>query len=208
MTRRILPCLWIASSFLLAVMVTGAEPRVVFEDRLAGKLGDGWTWLRENPGKWRFKDNALEICVEPGVAATVKNALVRKAPARAKCRLAFEVTITFTAPPTRQYEQAGLTWYHGDKPVFKLVHELINGELFIIPGKKPAPEKTVQLRLIVTADRYEAQFRADAKGEFQTAASGPLAAGQDERISLQCYNGPPDAEHWFRFANFRILELP
>ena len=192
---------------LLVGVVSAAEDNVLFEDTFDGKLGDGWTWLRENPDAWRIKDGALEIRVEPGVAHNVKNALLRKAPDRAKTKFAVEVTITFTADPTRQYEQAGITWYHAEKPRFKLVHELIDGELWIIPGRKPAPSKTVQLRLIVDGVDWTAQYREDAKGEFQTAGSGKLPPPGDDQVSIQCYNGPPDAEHWIRFDDFRIVDL-
>ena len=190
------------------VSVQGADPRVVFEDPLHGKLGEGWTWLRENPAAWRHSANGLEIRVEPGLADTVKNALVRKAPDRSAAKHAIEVTVESTAPPTHQYEQAGLTWYQGNKPVFKLVHEFIDGKTYVIPGKKPTQTRRLQLRLIVSKDQYVAQYRAEAKDEFQTAASGKLAPGADEKISIQCYQGPPDAEHWIRFSEFRILELP
>ncbi len=67
--------------------------------------------------------------------------------------------------------------------------------------------KTVQLRLIVTADKWTAQFRPDGKGEFQTAGTGRLPAPNNDQVSIQCYNGPPDAEHWIRFDDFRIIEL-
>ena len=181
---------------------------VIFEDRFEGKLADGWTWLRENPPAWRIKRGALEICVEPGVANTVKNALVRQAPDRSRGKFAVDVTVTNTTRPTQQYEQAGITWYHDGKPVFKLVKELIDGGLFIIPGRKPMPSKTVQLRLIVNSDSFIAQYRPDAAGEFQTAATGKLPAPGNDRVSIQCYNGPADAEHWIRFDDFRILKLP
>lgn len=190
----------------LSGSLKAAEPRVVFEDRFDGKVADGWSWLREDAKTWRIKDGALEIRVEPGVAPTVKNALVRKAPDRSQGKLAFDVTVTFTAEPTKQFEQAGITWYRDGKPAFKLVHELIDGKTYIIPGKVPAPAKTVQLRLIVTKDRFVAQFRPDGKGEFRTAAEGPLPAGTNQQVSIQCYNGPPDAEHWMRFDDFRILQ--
>src|SRR6266446_2956014 len=173
-----------------------AEPNVLFQDSLKEKIADGWEWLRENPKTWRNTESGLEIRVEPGLAATVKNALVRKAPDRSQGKYAIEVTIEFTAAPSQQYEQAGLTWYQGQKPVFKLVHEFIDKKLHIIPGKKSAADRLVQLRLIVGKDNYVAQFRPDAKGEFQTAASGKLPPGSDEKISIQCYNGPPGAEHW------------
>jgi hypothetical protein len=190
---------------MLVSAVPAAETKVIFEDTFDTGLGDGWTWLRENPDAWRIKDGGLEILVEPGVAGTVKNALLRTAPDRSKTKFAVEVTITFTADPTQQYEQAGITWYHQQKPRFKLVHERINGELFIIPGRKPAPNKTVQLRLIVEGEQWTAQFREDLEGEFQTAASGKLPPPGDDQVSIQCYNGPPDAEHWIRFDDFRII---
>jgi regulation of enolase protein 1 (concanavalin A-like superfamily) len=137
----------------------------------------------------------------------VKNALVREAPDRSKGKFAIEVTVTNTVRPTRQYEQAGITWYVDGQPVFKLVKELIDEKLYIIPGRKAMPAKSVQLRLIVTADSYTAQFRPDGKGEFQTAAAGALKAPGKDQVSIQCYNGPEDAEHWICFDDFRILQL-
>jgi len=189
------------------ISLGAAEPKVLFEDRFDGKLADGWSWLRENPKTWRFRDGALEIRVEPGAANNVKNALVREAPDRAKGKFAFEVTVTNLTKPIQQYEQAGLTLYHDGKPVFKLVKELIDGGLYIIPGKVAMDAKTVQLRLVVTADGFEAQFRPEGKGEFKTAAKGKLPPPGKDQISIQCYNGPPAAEHWFRFDDFRILKL-
>jgi len=202
--------LWTLAALLLPIVsLFAAEPRVLFEDRFDGKLADGWTWLRENPKAWRFRDGALEIRVEPGAANNVKNALVRKAPDRGKGKYAFEVTVTALADPIQQYEQAGLTLYIDGKPHYKVVKELVDGKLWVVaaPNKVPMDAKTVQLRLIVTANSFEAQFRPDAKGEFKTATKGPLPPSGKEEISIQCYNGPPKAEHWFRFDDFRILKL-
>jgi hypothetical protein len=193
---------------LLAVQQAGpgAEPKVAFEDPLKGSLGPGWTWLRENPAAWRHSPRGLEIRVEPGLKDTVKNALVRKAPDRSRGKLAIEVTVEFTSPPSQQYEQAGITWYQGDKPVFKLVHEFIDGKTYAIPGKKPTETRVLQLRLILTKDEYVAQFRPDGKGVFQTADSGKLPLAADEKVSIQCYHAPAE-EHWMRFSDFRILQL-
>ena len=74
--------------------------KIIFEDNFAGELGEGWWWLRESPGGWRIRDGGLEICVEPGVAATVKNALVRQAPDRSEGTFAIEVTVTNQSLPT------------------------------------------------------------------------------------------------------------
>jgi DnaJ-class molecular chaperone len=155
-----------------------------------------------------MRQGALEIRVQPGVAHNVKNALVREAPDRSRGKYAIDLTVTSTTKPTQQYEQAGITWYNNSKPVFKLVKELVNGQLMIIPGRKPMTSRTVQLRLIVTKNNFIAQFRPNAEGKFQTAAAGKLPAPGDDQVSIQCYNGPPNAEHWIRFDDFRILELP
>jgi hypothetical protein len=202
--KRLLPAIGL---LLVSTTLSAAEPKVIFEDTFEGKLADGWRWIREHAEAWRIADDGLEIRVEPGVARTVKNALVRKAPDRSKGKFAIEVTVTNHTMPTRQYEQAGITWYHDGKPVFKLVKELIDGDLWIIPGKVSMRAKTVQLRLVVTADKWIAQFRPEGKGEFKTAAEGKLPAPGKDEVSIQCYNGPPDAEHWIRFDDFRIRKI-
>ena len=44
-----------------------------------------------------------------------------------------EVNVTNLSQPTNPCEYAGITWYHDGKPVYKLVKELIDGELYILP---------------------------------------------------------------------------
>jgi hypothetical protein len=191
----------------LILLGAAASDRTIFEDRFEGRLGAGWTWLRENPGSWRLREGALEIKVELGVADTVKNALLRTAPDRGTGTYAIEVVVTNTAPPTQLYEQAGITWYCGGKPIFKLVKELIDGDLYIIPGKISMSSRSVRLRLVVARDSFSAQYQPDGKGDFQTAASGPLPPPDNDAVSIQCYNGPPEAEHWIRFDDFRIVRI-
>ncbi len=200
---------------LLAVAVlfltTGApilagEPRLVFEDRFDGKLAEGWTWLREEQSGWRIREGGLEIRVQPGKAATVKNALVRDVPERGQGKWVFEVSVTNLAEPIQQYEQVGMTWYRDGKPIFKLVKERVDGKLVIVPGKIPMAEKTVRLRLTVEGDRYVAEFQPPGQKDWRPAASGTLPGKGKDQISLQCYDGPPNAEHWMRFEDFRILQ--
>ena len=187
--------------------MNSSSEQIIFADNFAGELGEGWSWLRENPDCWRIQDGGVEIRVEPGVADTVKNALLRQAPDRSAGTFAIEVTITNHTHPTQQYEQAGITWYNDGKPVFKEVKELINGELYIIPGQQPMPTKSVRLRLLVTADSWEAQYCPQGDTEFQTAATGELPPPGNDQVSIQCYNGPSDEEHWIRFENFCLKRL-
>lgn len=178
---------------------------VVFEERFDAAPAAPWRWLRAEATDWRMQEGAIEIRLRPGDANTVRNALVRPVPETLRGEAVFEVTIRNLRVPTQQYEQAGLTWYNDGKPVFKLVKERVDGQLMIIPGRKPMTNETVQLRLVVSGRHWTAQFRPDARGEFQTAAAGELPPPAKDEISLQGYHGPADAEHWIRFDDFRIL---
>ena len=81
-----------------------AGEKVLFEDRFDGKLADGWTWLRQNPDAWRFRDGALEIRIEPGVAhnvITVGSAVPDGAGAEVSAECAEELAVVSAAssPP-------------------------------------------------------------------------------------------------------------
>lgn len=181
--------------------------QVLFSEEFDGALDADWYWIRENPDRWRMQDGGLEMVVEPGVAATVRNALVRPAPDRSSGTFAIEVTVFNHRSPTQQYEQAGITWYQDGEPVFKEVKELVDGEILVIPGGKPMPTQRVRLRLVVDSESWEAQYRPDGESEFRTAATGELPMAAKEEVSIQCYNGPQDEEHWIRFEDFQILRL-
>jgi len=200
--------LWMTMAWLAGgVALHAGEGKVVFEDSFEGKLKPGWKWIREVPEAWRLRDGALEIKLMPGDAQTVRNALVRPAPDRRTGRYALELTVRNLTVPTEQYEQAGITWYHNGQPVFKLVKERVNGQLMIIPGRKPMTEPTVQLRLVVAGRRFTAQYRPGGRGAWQTAAQGELPPPGRDEVSIQGYHGPPNAAHWIRFDDFRIVRL-
>jgi len=194
--------------FCLLAGAPAAPEKVIFSDSFDGPtLQNGWSWLREHGKFRRLRDGALEIRVEPGVADSVKNALLRAAPDRAQATYAIEITVHNLTKPTHHFEQAGLTWYHNGKPVTKFVKELVNGEIVIIPGRKPIRAGKVRLRLVVDKDSWSAHYQPNAEGPFLEAARGKLPPPDNDQISIQCYNGPPDAEHWIRFDDFRITEI-
>ncbi len=192
----------------LTLAVHAESATVLFADKFEEELADGWTWLREDRDDWRIADGALEIRARPGDAQTVRNALLRPLPETDGEGFAVEATITFTAPLTQQFEQAGITWYADGAPVFKLVHELIDNDYFIIPGRIPTEKKTVRLRLEVRDAAYVAKFREEGEEAYRVAAEGELSFGAKNQISLQTYHGPADADHWMRFTDFQILALP
>ncbi len=196
------------SAVLLNPVVSVAEnAEPLFQDNFQGQLADGWHWIRQNPAHWNVRDGNLQIRVVPGRADTVKNALVRPAPLRSAASFAIDLTVTNDSIPTEQWEQAGITWYQNGKPIFKLVKELVDGKVMIIPGRKLVDSQTVDLRLVVTADSYTALYREKGEKDFQVAASGKLPPGENEQVSIQCYHGPPHAEHWMVFSDFRIRTL-
>jgi hypothetical protein len=205
----------ILTAAVLSTLALGADapgPKCLFQDPFDRGLHESWTFLRENPDSWRIYRHALEIRVEPGDAGSVKNALVRPAPDRTKGKFAVEVTVTNTATPTHQYEQGGITWYIDGKPAYKLVKEWIDGKLWVVSsigGRAQEDAMTVGFRLVVDGTDFIAQYRPEGKGEFKVAATGklpPPGAGKEE-VSIQCYQGPADAEHWIRLDDFRILDL-
>ena len=67
--------------------------------------------------------------------------------------------------------------------------------------------ESVRLRLVVSVNSWEAQYCPENGTGFQTAATGELPTPSDDQVSIQCYNGPEDAEHWIRFENFQIKKL-
>lgn len=106
------------------------------------------------------------------------------------------------------------------KQPLKIVKELVKGEPCMIlggpkvaPGKQGGvrravvPEKTARLRLVVSADEFAGLYQVDAKGPFLSLGAGPLPPADKDQVSIQCYNGAADAEHWFRFEDFRIVRL-
>jgi hypothetical protein len=187
----------------LASAAFAAEPKILFEDHFDGKLGEGWTWIKQSEKDWRFRDGALEFRVQPGQV----NVLARTVPDPADGPFSIEVTLTSVAEPTKQYEQVGFFWYANGKQGPKFVKELIDGKVYMFPGKKEMSAETVQMRFVVEGKKFMAQYRPQAKGDFLTAFTGdvPEAEKGKLQIAIACHNGPADAEHWIRFKNFRIV---
>jgi len=49
-----------AALFLVVSVITATcAEEVLFQDNFAGKLGEGWSWVREHPGAWRLTPRGL-----------------------------------------------------------------------------------------------------------------------------------------------------
>lgn len=206
-----LPLLLLASS-------GGAEP-FSFRDEFKGRLGPGWSWIRENPSAWRVSAEGLAIRIEPGnmwgPANDARNILVRNAPEPSAS--AWEVSVTVENHPTGQYEQVDLVWYYDDGHMVKLGQELVDGKLSIVMGREendktrtiaiiPIDSFRVELRLGVKGPRIRGQFRTSANAEWREAGQCDLPVQGAPKISLQCYQGPAQAAHWARITDFTIRE--
>jgi regulation of enolase protein 1 (concanavalin A-like superfamily) len=207
------------SAMLVAVAACRAD-EVLFQDDFKGKLDGGWSWLREDPKGWRATERGLEVRVQPGnmwgPANNAKNVLVRTAPDPAQDEI--EVSVTVTNQPTEQYEQVDLVWYYDDGHMVKLGQELVDGKLSIVMGREEADKTrtiaivplksfSVQLRLSTTANRIHGQFRTPDAQSWQEAGVCDLPARGTPKVSLQCYQGPANVEHWARITRFRIRQL-
>ena len=213
---------------LIALSATALAPsacadELPFRDSFQGKLGPGWSWIREDRDHWRIKDNGLEVRIQPGnmwgSANDSKNVLVRPAPKLADGDI--EVCVTVQNTPTHQYEQVDLVWYYDDGNMVKLGQELVDGKLKVVMGREekdkprtvaivPLASTTVRLRYLVNAKRIVGQFKLPDDAEWRTVGECDLPAVPDlpAKISLQCYQGPANEEHWARITDFSITVSP
>ncbi len=199
--------IFLASGFL-PVPEGIAQERVFFEDRFDGELKPGWRWLRGNPECRRFVDDSLEIVAEPFAGNEAKNVLIRPVDFCGKGTFIVETQMTFFDKPTNQFQQGGIYWMRNGRVVFKLVHECVDGKLYIYPGKIPVDSPSVNLRLISNGDDIFAEYRDSGESSYRRIYEGKLDKGGNDEIALQCWNGPRDDDSGrTRFHLFRILQV-
>jgi regulation of enolase protein 1 (concanavalin A-like superfamily) len=209
-------CLLIFSSFTFGVGVG----EILFQDDFTGKLGEGWSWVREHPGAWRVTPRGLEVRIEPGnmwgPANDARNVLVRPAPDTTNRGI--EISVKIENQPSHQYEQVDLVWYYDDSNMVKLGQELVDGKLSVVMGREekdktrtvaimPLESTTVRLRLFIKGVSIRGQFREADNAEWRNVGECSLPAPADSRakISLQFYQGAVGVDHWARATDFRVL---
>jgi regulation of enolase protein 1 (concanavalin A-like superfamily) len=201
---------------LLWFMLPGRADEVLFQESFDGGLKEGWTWLRENKSEWRVKNGALEIRVAPGnmwgPANDATNVLVRALPTARP----LEISLTVSNNPTGQYEQTDLVWYYDDSHMVKIGFEMVDGKRSIVMGREekdrtrtmaiiPIEALTIDLRLIGDANSIRGSFRAHGQSEWRVAGSCDLPMQGPAKLSIQCYQGLPELEHWARISNVRVV---
>jgi regulation of enolase protein 1 (concanavalin A-like superfamily) len=213
------------TSFLVALFVTVhvLAGELLFQDDFKGKLGEGWSWVREHREAWRATERGLEVRIEPGnmwgPANNAKNVLVRPAPDASTDQI--EISVKVENQPTNQYEQADLVWYYDDGDMVKIGRELVDGQLSVVMGREQADRtrtikivsikgESVRLKLIVQGSQIHGQFRTPDAVDWQEVGGCDLPApgtNSPAKISLQFYQGTADSGHWARVSEFRIRRL-
>ena len=199
------------------------KTELFFQDDFKGKLGEGWSWVREHREAWRITDRGLEVRIEPGnmwgPQNDARNLLVRPAPeARSK---EVEVAVSVENRPSNQYEQVDLAWYYDDSNMVKLGQELVDGKLSVVMGREeqdrcrtiaiiPLDSTSVRLKLSVKGNDIRGQFRIPGATEWREVGQCTLPAPKNAtaKISLQFYQGSEKAEHWARVTDFTLLKNP
>jgi len=207
---------------ILSIMALADAARageVLFQDDFKGKLGQGWSWVREHREAWRVTENGLEVRIDPGnmwgPENNARNVLVRAAPDAAGSEI--EVSVGVENTPTNQYEQADLVWYYDDSNMVKLGQELVGGRLSVVMGREeadkartvniiPLAATNVTLRLLVKGNSIRGQFRTPGAADWREVGQcdPPTLKDAKGKISLQFYQGSADTEHWARITRFSI----
>ena len=200
--------------------LSSAAEEALFAEHFRGGLADGWTWLREDSTHWRLGAQGLEVMIQPGNmwgrANNAKNILLRPAPDPDRAPL--EITATFHNQPTGQWEQMNLVWFYDEGHMVKLGQELVSGKLCVVMGREeddktrtvglvPLDAHTVQLRLLVTGARIHGQYRTANWPAWREVGDCDLPVKGPPKISLQCYNGPPELPHWARIEQITVRLL-
>lgn len=200
-----------ATLFFFFLILGGAfaQESVVFEDDFNGNLKQGWAWRQGNPEGRRFAGGGLEIEVEPFAEGEARNVLVRPVDFRGKGVFRVETKLTCLDKPEAQFQQGGLYWMQNGRVVFKLVHEFVDGKMYIFPGKIPVESTSVNLRIISNGDDIVAEFANDGESSYRRIYEGKLPKCDSDEIGVQCWHGPKDRAkpHWVRFQNFRIVKI-
>jgi len=192
---------------------------VLFKDDFKGKLGEGWTWVREDAAAWRVTDRGLEVRLQPGnmwgASNNAKNVLVRPVPDPAKQPL--EISVTVSNQPTEQYEQVDLVWYYDDSHQVKIGMELVDKKLSMVMGREekdrtrtlkivPIQGESLRVRFLVSGENIRGQYRPAGEETWKDAGECTLPVKGEPKISLQVYQGPAKVERWGRFSEFRIAK--
>ena len=204
----------------LALLALVPQEKTLFEEKFAGKLSDGWSWVREDAAGWKVEGGGLRIKAQPGKiwykTKTAKNLLVRKAPATGTAEAPVFAEVTVESAPETNAEQCGLYLYFNDSNFVKILREHVKGKTNIvlvreqknIPEPLPPKEESapsVRLRLAWSGTKVVGAYKAGGDWVQVGEVEVPDAAGAAS-FGLASHGAPAEADRWAKFTDFRITQ--
>ena len=190
----------------------------VFEEKFAGKLADGWIWIREDAAGWKVDGGALKIKCLPGSIwykkNDAKNFLMRRFTTAATETAPLAIEVTVDSAPETNAEQCGLFLYYDDGNYIKLIRECNKGKPGIVfareqkgfPESLPPKEELkgpIHLKLVWSGAKVSGSYKA--AGDWVALGDYDLPVSESElRIGLGAHGAPADADRWATFTSFRI----
>lgn len=180
-----------------STMIPPTADPVFFRDDFDGRLGPGWTWMREVSTQWSLTavPGSLQIDAGDGYinSENMANVLLRPAPASD-----FQIETKLTFYPDRDFQFAGLIVYESESNFIQVGHAYCRSEtcvrgglymnyvqdgLFVFPnfGQPYQRGESVILRLIHKGNNYIFEMSTDNRvfyvvGEH-VSAMNPLQVG-------------------------------
>jgi hypothetical protein len=202
-------------------LVLLAQDAPLFEEKFAGKLGEGWSWIREDAAGWKVDGGALKIKCLPGTIwykkNDAKNFVMRKLPVAGTEAAPIAIEVTVDSAPEVNAEQCGLFLYYDDGNYIKLIRECNKGKPGIviareqkgIPESLPPKEELkgpIQLKLVWAGAKVTGSYKAS--GDWVTLGDYELPESEGEiKIALGAHGAPAMADRWATFSSFRISKV-
>jgi hypothetical protein len=199
-------------------LVLLAQDAPIFEEKFAGKLSDGWSWVREDAAGWKVDAGALKIKAQPGTIwykkNDAKNLLVRKLPVAGTESAPVAVEVTVDNAPVTNAEQCGVLLYIDDSNYVKLIRECNKGKPGIVLARDqkgiteslpPKEEATgpIHLKLVWSGTKVVGSYKA--AGDWVALGDYELPAAEaDVKVALAAHGAPADADRWATFTAFKI----
>ena len=197
-----------------------AQDKVLVEEKFAGPLPDGWSWLREDPAGWKL-EGGLRIKAQPGKiwykTKTAKNVLLRKLPEKGTAEAPIALEVTVDSSPEANSEQCGLYLYFDETNFVKIIREHLKGKTNVMMVKElkgiPEPQQPmeeptspVRLRLVWSGSKVSGAYKTNGDWVPVGEVDCPQPDGSAS-LALACHGAPAEAERWAKFSDLRVVKL-
>jgi len=203
---------------VLALMAVLLQDAALFEDKFAGKLSDGWSWVREDAAGWKVDGGALLIKAQPGKlwykTKTAKNVLLRKSPAAGSAEAPLQAEVSVESMPETNAEQCGLYLWFDEKNFVKIICEQVGGkhQVLVVREQKGIPEpqpgkeeasRSLRLRLTWSGAKVNGSYKAGGDWVSVADVEAPTSEAP-ANFGLASHGGGAEANRWAKFSDFKI----